>query len=89
MEVVNVGLKERSYSIYIDRGLLTEAGKRLSNIIAGKKIAIITNPTVNKIYGSILKNSFKGADIKIHLTEIPDGEKYKTLETAVKIRSPT
>ncbi|MEK6546315.1 MAG: 3-dehydroquinate synthase, partial [Nitrospinota bacterium] len=85
MEVVNVGLKERSYSIYIDRGLLTEAGKRLSNIIAGKKIAIITNPTVNKIYGSILKNSFKGADIKIHLTEIPDGEKYKTLETAVKI----
>lgn len=85
MEVVNVGLKERSYSIYIDRGLLTEVGKRLSNIITGKKIAIITNPTINNIYGPILKNSFKGADFKIHLTEIPDGEEYKTLETAVKI----
>ncbi len=85
MEVVNVGLGERSYSIYIDKGLLINCGNRLKNIKTDKKIFIITNHIINKFYGDTLKNSLKDAGFNIYFTEIPDGEEYKTIKTAVEI----
>ncbi|MBI3583290.1 MAG: 3-dehydroquinate synthase [Nitrospinae bacterium] len=85
MEVVNVGLGERSYSIYMGKGLLPECGNRIKNIKTGKKIVVITNPAVNKLYGDTLKNSLTGAGFIVNFVEIPDGEEYKTINTAVKI----
>jgi len=85
MEVVNVGLGERSYSIYIDKGLLLECGNRLKNIKTGRKIVVITNPLINKLYGDALKNSLTGAGFNVNFVEIPDGEEYKTIKTAAGI----
>lgn len=85
MEVVNVRLKERSYPIYIGRGLLKEVGDRLNKVNADTKAVVITNPLVNGLYGDVIKNSLKKANFKVSFTEIPDGEEYKTLETACKI----
>ncbi|MBI3814648.1 MAG: 3-dehydroquinate synthase [Nitrospinae bacterium] len=96
MEVVNVGLGERSYSIYIDRGLLLECGNKLPSLFSppykggvsggvGRKAVIITNPLIRGLYGNLLENSLKEEGFKVHFIEIPDGEGYKTLETAVKI----
>ena len=85
MEVVHVGLKERSYSLYIDKSLIKKIGDRLNRMEIDKKIAVITNPVVNNLYGHYLEDSLKSADFNIHFIDIPDGEEYKTLETAVKI----
>ncbi len=85
MEVVNVRLGERSYSIYIGKGLLLECGNRIKNIKTGRKIVVITNPIVSRFYGNTLKNSLKGADFIVNFVEIPDGEEYKTINTAVEI----
>ncbi|HBA25939.1 MAG TPA: 3-dehydroquinate synthase, partial [Nitrospinae bacterium] len=85
MEVVNVGLGERSYSIYIDKGLLLECGNRLKNIKTGRKIVVITNPLINKLYGDALKKSLTGAGFNVNFVEIPDGEEYKTIKTATGI----
>jgi 3-dehydroquinate synthase len=85
MEVVNVGLGERSYSIYTGKGLLLECGNRIKNIERGGKIVVVTNPLVNRLYGDALKNSLTGSGFIVNFLEIPDGEGYKTIETAVKI----
>jgi 3-dehydroquinate synthase len=85
MEVVHVGLKERSYYLYIDKGLIKKIGDRLNEMEIDKKVAVITNPLVNNLYGHYLEDSLKSADFNIHFIDIPDGEEYKTLETAVKI----
>lgn len=85
MEVVNVELKDRSYSIYIGRDLLKEVGDRIKKIIPNRKAVVITNPNINGLYGNILKGSLKDAGFDAYFADIPDGEKYKTLHTAVRI----
>ncbi|MBI3600356.1 MAG: 3-dehydroquinate synthase, partial [Nitrospinae bacterium] len=85
MEVVNVELKDRSYSIYIGKDLLKEIGQRVKSLIGGKKTVIITNPRINSLYGNILKDYLKGAGFNAYFVDIPDGEGYKTLDTAVEI----
>jgi len=96
MEVVNVGLGERSYSINLGKGLLLECGNRLPSLLsppykrggsggAGRKIVVITNPIVSRLYGNTLKNSLTGAGFIANFVEIPDGEEYKTINTAIEI----
>ncbi len=85
MEVVTVELKDRSYSIYIERDLLKGIGNRIKSLIPDKKIVVITNPRINSLYGNILKDTLKSAGFDAYFVDIPDGEEYKTVETAVKI----
>jgi 3-dehydroquinate synthase len=45
------------------------------------RAAIITNPTVNALYGDIAKSSLSGAGFAVTMIEIPDGEEYKCAAT--------
>lgn len=74
-ERINVSLRDRSYEILIDRGILG----LLSQHIKSQQVVIITDPLVNKLYAKKLK--LKGARKII----IPRGERFKTLESAEKI----
>lgn len=85
MEVVNVELKDRSYSIYIGRDLLKGIGNRIKILIPSQKTVVITNPNINSLYGNILKDALKNEGFDAYFIDIPDGEEYKTLDTAVKI----
>jgi 3-dehydroquinate synthase len=85
MEVVNVELENRSYSIYIGRDLLKGIGNRVKSLVSNRKTVIITNPHINSLYGNILKDTLKYAGFDAYFFDIPDGEEYKTLDTAVKI----
>ncbi len=84
MHVVKVSLGDRSYDIEIGSGL-GEAGARLRDLGLGKKIALITNPTIRKLYGQKLVDSLKEADFTVMSIEIPDGEQYKNLDWANSI----
>ena len=46
-----VNLKEHSYPIYIERGMLGQAAERISEIYQGKKIMIISDDRVYSYYG--------------------------------------
>jgi 3-dehydroquinate synthase len=47
----------------------------------GPRTAIITNPTVNALYGDIARSSLTAAGFAVSLIEIPDGEEYKNAAT--------
>lgn len=85
MEEIIVNLKERSYKVYIGIDILSKLGDILKNINIGQKIVIITNPTINNLYGKLVVNSLNNSGFETFIEEVPDGEKYKTLNWANKL----
>ncbi len=81
MPTVNVPLGKRSYDIEIGTSL-DLAGERLKDLGLGRKMALVTNPTVKKLHGQRLIDSLKAAGFLVMSIEIPDGEQFKNLDWA-------
>ena len=81
MHTVNVGLGDRSYDIEIGASL-EKTGERLTGLGFGRKMALVTNHTVKKLYGQRVVDSLKAAGFMVMSIEIPDGEQYKNLDWA-------
>jgi len=77
MKTVGVDLGERSYPIYIGKGLLGDP-QRVVPHIRGRQVLIVSNETVAPLYLDKVKQAF--ADYQVESVVLPDGEKYKTLE---------
>lgn len=67
---IDVNLSDRSYPIIIQNNLLEDLDDHLRN-----DVFVVTNTTVNKLYGKYLKKYAK------KMVVIKDGEKYKNLAT--------
>ena len=80
-----VDLGERSYEVVIGAGLLGELGPRCRRLGLGPKALVITNETVGPLYGETVVQSLREAGFEVHYTAIPDGEAYKSLETAAAL----
>ena len=74
-----VNLKEKSYPIYIEQGLLHQVGEKIKAIYQGKKIAVITDDQVNHYYGEIVKSQLE-KDYAVTIVEMPHGEKSKSFD---------
>ena len=91
MKIVNVALSDkaaeldRSYNIFIKRGLTSEIGERLSAIGVSRRIALVTNPTVKGLYGKDVVSSLESAGFSVVVIEIPDGEEFKNLDEVSKV----
>jgi 3-dehydroquinate synthase len=81
MHTVNVNLGDRSYDIEIGTSL-DRTGEHLKDLGFGRKMALVTNPTVMKLYGRRVVDSLKAAGFMVMSIEIPDGEQYKNLDWA-------
>ncbi|HUI44769.1 MAG TPA: 3-dehydroquinate synthase [Nitrospirota bacterium] len=79
MHIVNVDLGERSYDIALGVSL-DQAGAELQGLGFGRKMAVVTNPSVKQLYGQRVVASLKAAGFLVMSIEIPDGEKFKTLD---------
>lgn len=76
---VTVDLGERRYPIEIGRGLLHRAHS-LAPWIAGDSALLITNTTVAPLYRDAARAAI-GSDTRIVECVLPDGERYKNLQT--------
>ena len=80
---IQIELGKRSYSILIGHGLLQSAGTIIKKIPGlGKKVGLITNPTVGPLYANLVISSLEKEGYTVSQFTIPDGEKYKSLDTA-------
>ncbi|MFV0574662.1 MAG: 3-dehydroquinate synthase [Vibrio sp.] len=86
MERITVDLAERSYPISIGAGLLTDPAL-FSSLKAKQKVVVITNTTVAPLYADRLVNTLESLECQVSVLELPDGEKYKTLDTFETIMS--
>ena len=82
MEIVNLELGLDSYPIYIGPGLIQNA-ELLTSHIKGDRALIVTNETVAPLYREQLENSLP--DINVDVVVLPDGERFKTLQTLTLI----
>jgi 3-dehydroquinate synthase len=76
---VMVDLGERSYPIAIGAGTLERLGARLAEMDLGRRIAVVTNPTVARYYREPLERSLSAAGFAVSVLEVPDGEEHKNL----------
>lgn len=84
MSELNVELGDRSYPIYIEKGLLS-INSPLSVHIKSKRVCIISNDVVFPLYGEKLIALLKDFDVDTFI--LPDGEAEKSLANFDKIMS--
>jgi 3-dehydroquinate synthase len=82
MKSMQVELGDRSYPIHIGTGLLRRPDLVLP-CLRGKQALIVTNETVASLYLDKARALFP--DIRLDTLVLPDGERYKNLETLDKI----
>ena len=81
--IVNVDLGERSYPIFIGRGLVD--GDSLVPFIPSDRVVIVSNITVAPLYAARLTAALEAGGKQVDLLALPDGEQYKNLETLERI----
>lgn len=78
MKTLTVDLGDRSYPIYIGQGLLGDP-QWVKPHVRGRQVLIVTNETVAPLY--LQKALAMFSDFETDQVILPDGEKYKNLET--------
>lgn len=81
MRTLNVDLGTRSYPIYIGSDLLR--AELIAPHIPGQQVLIVTNDSIAPLYLERVQAMLSGFDSEAVI--LPDGERYKTLETASSI----
>lgn len=79
VDTVTVQLGDRSYPIVIATHVLDEVGSRLGVLLSSRQTAVISNPTVGKLYLNRVVTSLQAAGFRTTSVEIPDGEEHKNL----------
>jgi 3-dehydroquinate synthase len=85
MKRLTIDLGDRSYDIRVGRQLLQQTGKWVTEITHPSRVVIITHPSINRLYGEELASSFSETGVPLHVIEVPEGEKTKSLQQAEKI----
>jgi 3-dehydroquinate synthase len=79
--ILPVEAPDGRYDILIQRGLLARLGQAAPNFSLSEHTAVISNPTVMRLYGDALAAALPDAAGLV----MPDGEAYKTLDTAADL----
>lgn len=95
MASINVNLPQQSYEIAIGQTAAPEGaiapegidqlGEMMSNLKLGKKVLLVSNPTIFKHYGERAVASLEAAGFEVASCTLPPGERYKTLSSVQKI----
>ncbi|MBM2839132.1 MAG: 3-dehydroquinate synthase [Deltaproteobacteria bacterium] len=85
MDSIKVNLGERSYPIYFGNESLKDFGKTYKSFFKSKKVIVVTNPTVGRLYSKVISDSLLKEGFEVNRIDVPDGEEYKTLTWASKL----
>lgn len=85
MHTLTVNLPDKAYPIYIDKGITNRIGEEIKKIYHNKKIAIITDSNVEKLYGQRIESSLIKENFLTKKIIIKPGEKSKSFEVLQKV----
>ena len=80
MESLTVSLADRSYSIHIGPGVLSQSDLLLPHLTSAK-VVIVSNTTVAPLYADAVSASLRDAGVESSRILLPDGEQFKNWET--------
>ena len=78
---MTVSLADRSYDIIIGNDCMADTGRFCRESGLGGRVAVVTNPTVGRLYFQPVLDALLAAGYDVLKIELPDGEEYKTLAT--------
>ncbi|MBC8062884.1 MAG: 3-dehydroquinate synthase [Clostridiaceae bacterium] len=87
MKNIKVNIPDKNYEIKIENGCLNKIGEMIKNIYDGKKLFIITDRNLQRIYGELLNNNLKSSGYEVGMHVIEPGETSKSLKELEKIYS--
>jgi len=80
--IYHMELGERSYDIHIQPGCLDAIGAALSALLPEeKRCLVVSNDVVAPLYLARVRESLVGHGWRVHECILPDGERFKTLES--------
>ncbi|MCH7574401.1 MAG: 3-dehydroquinate synthase [Candidatus Marinimicrobia bacterium] len=82
---IEVNAASASYVVHIEPGLAHRLPEHLEKLPAGSKLGIVTTQPIFDLHGAALQSAMTGAGYDVTLAVIPDGEPFKTLETAASL----
>ena len=80
MESLTVSLADRSYSIHIGPGVLSQSDLLLPHLTSAK-VVTLSNSTVAPLYADAVSASLRDAGVESSRILLPDGEQFKNWET--------
>lgn len=83
--IINVNLPQQSYEIAIAPSSLEQLGQYMTELKLGKKVLVVSNPTIFKHYGEKAIASLKSAGFEVGSCSLPAGERYKNLNSIQKL----
>lgn len=84
MDRVHIHLEQEDYPIYFADGKKGAFAQVLSKHFDSDRWILVTNPLVDRLHGASFKKELRSLG-KVSTLHIPDGEKYKTLQTVEKL----
>ncbi len=85
MRRLNISLKDGAYDIYINPGIIKRAAGYIKQIYENKKVYIITDTNVEKLYLDQLLKSLKEEDFIVDYVVVPAGEESKCLSVYTSV----
>lgn len=85
MKRLTINLNNQSYNILIKRNLKNDFGIHIKEVFNGKKICIITDNNLNKLYGVKISQLLRKHGFEIKIISIVPGEKSKDFSNLAPI----
>lgn len=85
MEKLHINLDEKSYDIFIERGIFSEIGEYISKIYKKKKIVVVTDTNVDRLYGEKLLKNLKDSGFTPVKVVFNAGEENKNFDTLTEV----
>ncbi|MBD5081884.1 MAG: 3-dehydroquinate synthase [Ruminococcaceae bacterium] len=85
MKKITVKANSASYDILIESGLLNKCGQLISQVEKSRKCVIVTDDTVNGLYGDITVKSLEESGFTVSRFVVPHGENSKSHEQLIAI----
>ncbi len=83
---IPVSTSSRSYEVLVERGLLRSAAAALDSVVPPEaRLFLVTAPPIRKHCAAPLLKSYSETGRKVHVLEMPDGERSKTLGQLEKL----
>jgi len=85
MRTLRVNLPSFGYPIHIGAGILDEQLRALAAPLAKELVVVVTNDTLGKLYPGRVAGALESLPARVESCLIPDGERFKTLDTLSRI----
>lgn len=74
-----------TYPIYVQHGLLAECGTYIRTATKAAALAVITDDTVESLYGAAVVSALRNAGFRVEIFVFPHGEASKCAETLLQV----